>query len=58
MKVFVIGYQELREGKSKRVEPGWSQAAKLTDQDPKHTFQAAEKDLRAEGIDNAAIRRH
>jgi hypothetical protein len=58
MKVFVVGYQELQEGKSKRIEPAWSQAAKLTDQDPKHTFQAAEKDLRAEGIDDAAIRRH
>jgi hypothetical protein len=58
MKIFVVGYQELQEGKSKRVEPTWSQAAKLTDQDPKHTFQAAEKDLCAEGIDDAAIQRH
>jgi hypothetical protein len=58
MKVFVVGYQELQEGRGKRAEPAWSQAAKLTDQDPKHTFQAAEKDLRAEGIDDAAIRRH
>ena len=55
LKILVIGYQEFQEGK--RAEPAYSQVARTIGQ--RHqTSEAAEKDLRAEGIENSIILKH
>ena len=61
LKVLVIGYQEFQEGK--RAEPAYSQVARTIGQEQqeeqKHqTNEAAEEELRAEGIENSIILKH
>lgn len=61
LKVLVIGYHEFQEGK--RVEPAYSQVARSIGQgqqeeQKQQTNEAAEKELRAEGIENSIILKH
>ena len=61
LKVLVIGYQEFQEGK--RAEPAYSQKARTIGQgqqaeQKQQTNEAAEEELRAEGIEKSVILKH
>ena len=61
LKVLVIGYQEFQEGK--RAEPAYSQVARTIGQgqqeeQKQQTNEAAEEELRAEGIEKSIILKH
>lgn len=61
IKVFVSSYQQFQEGK--RPEPAYSQTAKTAtresrDQQEQRTIEAAEAELRAEGLDPSIIFQH
>jgi hypothetical protein len=53
---FVRSYQEFQDGT--RVEPAYSGTAKSVGGDKQHTYNAAELDLRAAGIDQPAVKAH
>ena len=60
LKVLVIGYQEFQDGK--RAEPAYSQVARTVGQgqqeQKQQTNEAAEEELRAEGIEESIILKH
>ena len=61
LKVLVIGYQEFQEGK--RAEPAYSQVARTIGQgkqeeQKQQTNEAAEEELRVEGVENSIILKH
>ena len=61
LKVLVIGYLEFQEGK--RAEPAYSQVARTIGQgqqeeQKQQTNEAAEKELRAEGIEDSILKHH
>jgi hypothetical protein len=56
LQVLVIGYKEFQDGT--RVEPAYSQSVRTHGPQMEQSYQAAEDDLQAEGIDISAAKRH